>query len=155
MNSDSVIQATIEQTKPFRSRAQEATLGLLLAADRVRRLASQVAAREGLTVQQYNVLRILRGSEGEGLPTLAIAQRMVEKTPGITRLIDRLEGKGLVRRERCPEDRRLVRCHITEAGLRSLGSLDDAMDRVDDQALGMLSDSDLTTLIYTLEKVLK
>jgi len=73
------------------------------------------------------VLRILRGAGQQGTPTLEIADRMIQKNPGITRLLDKLEAKHLVRRKRCPEDRRQVLCWITEAGLRLLADLDKPM----------------------------
>src|SRR5881275_3603411 len=102
----------LKQTRPFVSPAQEATVALLRTADVVNRLVDLVIEREGITGQQYNVLRILRGAGEQGLPTLDIAERMIEETPGITRLIDRLEAKKLVTRERCNVDRRRVYCRI-------------------------------------------
>ena len=92
------IQAEIKQKKPFRSRQQEAGLALLRTADVVRRRIARVIEPHGVTLQQYNVLRILGGAGKEGMPTLEIAGRMIERTPGITRLLDRLEAKRLVRR---------------------------------------------------------
>ena len=76
---------------------------LVATADRVRDGLSQVVEPHGITLQQYNVLRILRGAGASGLPTLEIAARMVEKSPGITRLIDRLGGAALVRRVALPQ----------------------------------------------------
>ena len=70
------------------------------------------------------MLRILRGAGPEGLPTLEIAARMIEHSPGVTRLLDRLEARKLVRRVRCPEDRRQVLCHATEAARRLLAGLE-------------------------------
>ena len=110
------IRDEIQQTRPFASAADEAVVTLLGTADRVRAALSRVVEAHGITLQQYNVLRILRGAGPEGLPTLEIAARMIEHSPGITRLLDRLEASGLVRRERCPEDRRQVLCHATDAG---------------------------------------
>src|SRR5947199_10599404 len=78
--------------------------------------------------QQYNVLRILRGVGPRGLPTLTIAERMIERTPGITRMIDRLEAKGLVARETRPDDRRYVHCRITEEGLKLLRLIDGSVE---------------------------
>jgi DNA-binding MarR family transcriptional regulator len=78
---------------------------------------------------------------------------MIEEAPGITRLLDRLEAKGLVRRERCPEDRRQVLCYATPGGLELLGRIDGAMDSADDKALGMLSDEDKAQLIRLLDIV--
>jgi DNA-binding MarR family transcriptional regulator len=123
------LREEIRQTRPFPSVAQEAGVGLLRTADRLRRAITGVIEPHGITHQQYNVLRILRGSDPAPLPTLEIASRMIEETPGITRLLDRLEAKRLVRRERCRIDRRQVHCWITPAGLALLAELDGPIDR--------------------------
>src|SRR5881394_2146497 len=93
---------------------------LLSTAKKVRTFFEAVCAPFDITGQQYNVLRILRGAEPAGLPTLMIAERMIERTPGITRMVDRLEAKKLVRRDRCESDRRQVLCTITATGLELL-----------------------------------
>ncbi|HXH40516.1 MAG TPA: MarR family transcriptional regulator, partial [Thermoanaerobaculia bacterium] len=110
----------LKQTKPFPSKAQEAAVALLRTADVLRRIIGAVVEPKGITTQQYNVLRILRGAGERGLPTLEIADRMIETTPGITRLVDRLETKKFVVRERCLTDRRQVFCRITPSGLSLL-----------------------------------
>jgi DNA-binding MarR family transcriptional regulator len=120
----SLLQRELRQNRPFASVAQEALLGILRTADHVAREMAQLIEPAGVTLQQYNVLRILRGAGDTGLPTLEIADRMVERTPGITRLLDRLEAKHLVRRLRCPKDRRQMLCWITDEGLSLLASLD-------------------------------
>jgi DNA-binding MarR family transcriptional regulator len=150
---ESAIQREIHQSKPFRTRSQEGVVALLRTADVVRRYIGRVLEPYGVTTQQFNVLRILRGAGPEGLPTLAISERMIEEAPGITRLLDRLEAKGLVRRERCPEDRRQVLCYATSTGLELLGRIDGAMDGADEQGLGMLSDKDKAELIRLLDAV--
>lgn len=148
------VQAAIRQQKPFASRRQEGVLALLLASEVVRwRIAEVLAGQGELTLQQYNVLRILRGAGPKGLATLAIVERMIERTPGITRLIDRLETKGLVTRVRCDEDRRQVLCAITGQGLAELARLDPAMDELDETSLGGLSASEVATLIRLLNRV--
>ena len=118
------LQEEIRQTRPFGSKAEEAGLSLLRTTDRFSRRIGAVVEPHGITLQQYNVLRILRGSHPDRLPTLEIATRKVEQAPGITRLLDRLEAKNLVRRERCEKDRRRVYCAITPAGLGVLARLD-------------------------------
>ena len=137
----------------FRSREQQATLGLLRTADAVKRSLAQVVEPHGITPQQYNVLRILRGAGPDGLPTLTIGERMVEQTPGVTRLVDRLEGKGLVARTPCPKDRRRVFCRITEKGLELLTELDEPVNRWDAKAVAALAPSDLASLIGLLDRV--
>src|SRR5947208_7556531 len=104
------VAGDIHQSKPFASRGEEATVGLMLTADVLRRYSEEVLSPFGVTPQQYNVLRILRGSQPDALPTLEIASRMIDKAPGVTRLLDRLERKGLVSRIRCTADRRQVLC---------------------------------------------
>ena len=94
----SAIQKEIKQGRPFDSKAAEGVVALLRTTDLLRRVLSGVVETRGLTLQQYNVLRILRGAGSEGLPTLEIGQRMIEKSPGVTRLLDRLEAKRVVRR---------------------------------------------------------
>ena len=137
----------------FRSREQEATLGLLRTADAVKRSLAQVIEPHGITPQQYNVLRILRGAGPDGLPTLTIGERMIEQTPGVTRLVDRLERKGLVARTPCPKDRRRVFCRITPKGLDLLRELDDPINRWDVQAVSVLPPSELDSLINLLDRV--
>lgn len=148
----SAIQREIKQTRPFASPAQEALVALLRTTDLVRRGLARTVEPHGITLQQYNVLRILRGADAP-LPTLEVAERMLEQTPGITRLIDRLEAKQLVARARRPEDRRQVLCRITERGLRLLAALDGPMRRADVAALGMLSRGRLDELIDLLDRV--
>jgi DNA-binding MarR family transcriptional regulator len=137
----------------FRSREQEATLGLLRTADAVKRSLAQVIEPHGITPQQYNVLRILRGAGSDGIPTLTIGERMIEQTPGVTRLVDRLERKGLVARTPCPKDRRRVYCRITAKGLDLLKELDDPVNRWDSQAVSVLPPSELDTLVDLLDRV--
>ena len=137
----------------FRSREQQAALGLMRTAEAVKRSLAHVIEPHGITAQQYNVLRILRGAGPEGLPTLTIGERMIEHTPGVTRLVDRLERKGLVSRIPCPKDRRRVFCVITAKGLELLTELDEPVNRWDSQAVSVLLPSDLDSLITLLDRV--
>lgn len=137
----------------FRSREQQAALCLLRTADAIKRGYSQVIEPHGITPQQYNVLRILRGAGPDGLPTLTIGERMIEQTPGVTRLVDRLERKGLVARTPCPKDRRRVFCRITPKGLDLLEELDEPVNRCDAHAVSILPPSDLDSLITMLDRV--
>jgi DNA-binding MarR family transcriptional regulator len=148
----SAIQAEIRQAKPFHSRTQEGLIALMRTVDVLRRAVAGVVEPHGLTLQQYNVLRILRGAQAD-LPTLEIADRMIEQAPGITRLLDRLEAKGLVARARCAEDRRQVLCRITPQGLALLSGLQEPMKQADEHALGMLGARELDTLIGLLDRV--
>jgi DNA-binding MarR family transcriptional regulator len=150
---DSRLLKEIRQTRPFPSARQEAFLAILRTADVLRRRIAQVLEPYDVTPQQYNVLRILRGAGPAGLPTLAIGERLVEETPGMTRLLDRMEAKTLVRRERCKADRRQVLCYITAAGLKILEALDPAINHADVQLLGNFSDANLETLLAFLEEI--
>jgi len=131
-------------------RHKAVVIAILRSADRLRRRGEALLAPHDVTLQQFNVLRILRGARPDGLCTLAIAQRMIEQTPGITRLIDRLEKKGLVRRVRSEEDRRQVWCRITPVGERLLARLDDPVEEFDRAAVRALSPADQERLTALL-----
>lgn len=124
---ESKIQREIRQQKPFEAEFQEAGVALLRTSDQLQRRLAATVEPHGITVQQYNVLRILRGASPEAVPTLEIATRMIEQAPGITRLLDRLEAKRLIERERCSKDRRRVLCTISQEGLALLAALDRPM----------------------------
>jgi MarR family transcriptional regulator, organic hydroperoxide resistance regulator len=143
----------LRQAENFRSREQQAVLGLLRTADAIKRSLAQLIEPYGITPQQYNVLRILRGAGPEGLPTLTIGERMIEHTPGVTRLVDRLERKGLVARAPCPTDRRRVFCRITPLGLDLLSNLDGPINQWDGVAVSALLPADLDSLITLLDRI--
>jgi DNA-binding MarR family transcriptional regulator len=152
-DSPSQLQIELRQGRPFRSAAQECVLSLLRTASVIRRSLSRVVEAYGISVAQYNVLRILRGAGHDGLPTLAIRDRLIEEAPGITRLVDKLDAAGLVSRARVGTDRRQVVCCITPKGLELLEQLDPVVDRSDVAAVGGLSEEDLRALITLLEQV--
>ncbi len=106
--------------KRFASTIEEAMVGLMVAASEVNSRISQICEEFGVTVAQYNVLRILRGVHPEGHPRYEISSRMIDRAPDVTRLIDRLERQGLVERIRSPEDMRLSISRITPHGLELL-----------------------------------
>ena len=143
----------IQQSKPFRTPHQEAAIALLRTADVVRRRIAAVIEPAGITGQQYNVLRIVRGAGEAGIPTLDIAKRMIERTPGITRLLDRLENRQLVRRERCPSDRRQVLCWITPAGLEVIAQLEKPVTQADKEVIQGLDVAELRQLIDYLDRI--
>src|SRR4030095_11952694 len=93
----SALQAEIRQRRPFQSVAHEAVVALMRTADLVRRQMTALVEPHGITLQQYNVLRILRGAGDEGVPTLEVSERMIEQAPGVTRLLDRLATKEITR----------------------------------------------------------
>ncbi len=146
----SALSEELKQTRPFHSLAHEALLSVLRTAAIVQRVTAQVVEPSGITVQQYNVLRILRGAGTDGLPTLAIRDRMIEEAAGITRLLDKLEIASFVVRERSTPDRRQVVCHITPAGLDLLARLDAPMDAMTEATCDTMSDAEKATLVELL-----
>jgi DNA-binding MarR family transcriptional regulator len=145
------LQQELKQRRPFQSVAQEALLGLMRTTDLVRRQAAGVIEPHGITLQQYNVLRILRGGGTDGVPTLDVADRMVEQTPGITRLLDRLEAKGFVKRQRCPTDRRQHLCWITPKSAALLEKLDAPMVEFGEHLMKGLKPEQRITLVRLLD----
>ncbi len=147
------LQQEIQMTKPFATPRQEAFLGLQRTADLAARPIEKVFARHKLTPEQYNVLRILRGAEPEGLPTLVIGRRMITRASNVTRIIDRLEVKGLLIRRREPSDRRVVRIRISPAGLTLLGRMQASVDGTTERAMAGLSPKEAERLNLLLEKI--
>jgi MarR family 2-MHQ and catechol resistance regulon transcriptional repressor len=146
------IAEELKQTRPFRSASQEAAVALLRTSHLLRRKVEALVGTEGLTSQQYNVLRILRGARSP-LPTMEISERMIETACGITRLITTLEEKGFVRREQWPGDRRQFLCQITPAGARVLERLDAPMDDLDDFLLTGIPPEQIETLLDVLARI--
>jgi len=147
------LQAELKQNVPFTSREQEAYLSLLRTADA---LESQVEAKLkefGLTGTQYNALRILRGAGREGIPCSEIGERMITRDPDVTRLLDRLQKRGLVERTRSNEDRRVVCGKITAAGLKLLREMDAPLEKFGRAVLRHVGQDKLKELIDLLELV--
>jgi DNA-binding MarR family transcriptional regulator len=153
MSDATPLQRAIRQARPFQSAGHEAIVAILHTADIIRRHLAEVLASEDITLQQFNVLRILRGGGDAGVATLDVADRMVEQAPGITRLLDRLEAKELVRRQRCPKDRRQHLCWITPRGRALLERLDEPMLRAAETCTAKLSRADQTRLIRLLDAI--
>jgi DNA-binding MarR family transcriptional regulator len=144
----------LKQSRPFRLPGLEASVALLRTTAHLRRLLEADLGRHGITLQQFNVLRILRGA-GEAVPTMDSADRMVEQEPGITRLLGRLESKGLIERRRCADDGRRVLVGITTAGIEVLDQVGDPTDFLGHEADSAMSTADLDTLIELLDKARK
>jgi len=126
-------------------------LNILRTADQLQIRFARLFRKFGLTPQQYNILRILRG-EGRPLPILEIANRMITVVPGITGLIDRLEAAGLVERKRCDNDRRVIYVAIAARAVQLLHEIDPPLLHMHKQLLGHMNTSELTSLINLLEK---
>lgn len=120
----SPLQEELKQTRPFSTSEEEVLVAVMRTAALIRRAVARRIEPAGISGAQYNVLRILRGAGADGLPTLAVRDRLVEEAPGITRLMDKLESAGLVTRDRTGKDRRTVRCRITPEGREALEVLD-------------------------------
>lgn len=143
----------IKQTKAFSSKPEELLLSLLFTSDKIKRVMEDDFKQFGLSQQQYNILRILRGSLETGLPTMEIANRMINKAPNVTRIVDRLIDKGFVCREDSPNDRRQVVVCISEAGLEILGKLDEPIRQRNREILIELTDGKINEIISSLETV--
>jgi DNA-binding MarR family transcriptional regulator len=129
-----------------------AIVGLCRAVDCVSLMIEKVLEPHDITGQQYNVLRVLR-SAPDGLPTLTVAERLIDRAPGITRMMDRLEAKGLVERERSGDDRRLVKCRITKRGTDMLERLDKPVEDARRTAFAALGSEEVAQLVTLLERV--
>lgn len=151
-NPKSELQKEIGKREPFQSAEQEALLNLARTLDCLAHDFERLFAEHGVSGPQYNVLRILRGHGGEGLPCLEIAREMIHRMPDITRLADRLEQAGLVERRRTKQDRRLVLVRITPAGLDLLARLDEPLLALHKRQLGHLSSAELVELNRLLVK---
>jgi DNA-binding MarR family transcriptional regulator len=149
----SAVQSEIRQSRPFRSTAQEATIALLRTASVVGRAMARVLEPWGLSLAQYNALRIIRGAGTGGIPTLAIRERMIEEGTTITRILDKLDDAGYVRRERGTPDRRQVMCYATPAGRKLLDEIDPVVDAADEEAVAVLSERQLEQLVELLDEV--
>ncbi|MGC1485205.1 MAG: MarR family transcriptional regulator [Candidatus Acidiferrum sp.] len=115
--------------------------------------AEQLFKPQGLTGTQYNVLRILRGAEPEGLPCSGIGDRMISHDPDMTRLLDRMEKRGLITRARQTIDRRVVKTRITPAGLALLKNLDQPVRELHKRQFRHIPAARLRTLAELLEEV--
>ncbi len=146
------LRAEIKQKAPFRSLEQEVFLNVLRTAALLEHALAERFKPHGLTLTQYNALRILRGAGREGLCRNDVRSRMLTPVPDATRLLDRLAERGLVVRGRDAGDRRFVTTRITPAGLELLAKLDGLIDEFHERELGHMSDPDLRRLARLLEQ---
>ena len=138
----------------FESPAQKAMVSLLVTAGHLARALEEVCAAHGITHDQYNVLRILRGVHPEGHPRYAIAERLIDRSPDVTRLLDRLEREGFVGRSRSDEDRRLSISHITDRGITLLKEIDPRILEVHERFTVRFSRDEMHQLATLCEKAL-
>ncbi len=147
------LQVELKQKLPFTSREQEAYLALLRTADALQSSMDSKLKEFGLTGTQYNALRILRGAGPEGLPCSEIGERMITHDPDITRLLNRLEQRGLVERTRDQHDRRVIYGKITTAGQKLLREMQQPIEKHGRELLRHVSQEKLRQLIDVLESV--
>lgn len=147
------LEREIKMTRPFPSVEQEAFLNLIRTAGLLSHDVGMVLKGHRLSIPQYNALRILRGARPGGLPCKEIGERMVSRVPDVTRLLDRLEERGLCARCRDACDRRVVTVSITDAGLELVESLDEPVDEEHRRQLASLGEPTLRSLIAILEEI--
>ena len=145
------IDKDIQQAK-FRNSRQKAGINLIYTLAWMKEKTKEIFDSEDITSQQFNILRILRGSFPEPLSTLQIRERMLEKMSDTSRIVDRLITKGLVKKLTCKDDRRLVDVIITDKGKKMLERLDARQDEIDN-VLGNLSEKDANILSDLLDKI--
>ena len=145
------LKLEIAQERPFASLEEEALLNLLRTSDCLNRAFHLKTRDWGVTSTQYNVLRILRGAQPDGLTCAAVGSRMITAEPDITRLLKRLKALKLIRQKRDSQDRRVVRTVISEAGLALLGQMDPTILSIPGELLGHLERAELEELIRLLE----
>jgi DNA-binding MarR family transcriptional regulator len=146
------LQEEIRQRKPFGSAEEEATLSIARTSAVLEHAWGEMLKSHGLTVTQYNALRILRGAGEAGLCRNEVRDRLISRVPDATRLLDRMEECGLVSRSREGGDRRYVTSRITSKGLELLARLDPEVAALNRRLLGHLGPGKLRTLIELLEE---
>ena len=146
------LSAEIRSSRGFASTEEEASLNILRTAALLEHAVAERLRPHGLTMTQYNVLRILRGAGDEGLCRNEVGDRMLKAVPDVTRLLDRLVDAGLVVRDRNEDDRRFVTARITGKGLDKLALLDEPVTRMHQELLGHMKKGDLRKLVELLER---
>jgi DNA-binding MarR family transcriptional regulator len=145
------LAAEISQTKPFSCREEEAFLNLARSYEFLLHRLAELLKTSNLSNTQYNMLRILRGAGESGINCTEAAQRMVSHDPDVTRLLDRLEARGLILRSRSLADRRVVVAKITQVGLDLLGELDQPLVDLHSSQMQRLTPEQIEELIGLLE----
>jgi DNA-binding MarR family transcriptional regulator len=145
------LQDEIQQTVPFRSLRTEAYLNLERSTDAIKSTVAEALKPFGVSGTQYNVLRILRGAGVAGRTCGEVAERLITRDPDITRLLDRLEKRGLIVRSREQKDRRVVTTRIASAGLKLLDDIEPTLSQVEQGLFKGFSDAKLRSLINLLE----
>ena len=148
----SALKEEIAQSQAFSSAEEEALLNLLRTADCLQRAMQRMIRPWGVTLTQYNVLRILRGAQPRGLTCTAVGDRMITAEPDITRLLARLKSLKLIRQQRDKHDKRVIWTQISPTGLALLNESDNAVQQYPRELVGHLDKTQLADLILLLEQ---
>ncbi|MDB4678330.1 MarR family transcriptional regulator [bacterium] len=146
------LEDEIRQDKGFKSQQQKAMVNIFYTEGWLRNRLSETLKPHDLTSQQYNVLRILRGSNPKPMSTSCVRSRMLDKMSDVSRIVDRLFKKALVDKQVCSTDKRLVDVFITEAGLTVLDKIDESVDGMD-KMFTSITDEEAATLNEILDKL--
>jgi len=146
------LEEDIKQEKGFKSERQKALINIMYTEGWLRNRMSEILKPFDLTSQQYNVLRILRGSSSKPISTSCIRDRMLDKMSDASRIVDRLYKKGLLERKTCSSDKRLVDVLITENGLKLLSQIDKPIDDMGSLS-GMITEEEAQKLNEILDKL--
>ena len=144
------LRQQLKKKGPFDSLQQEAMLSILRTSDLLENRLARLLRQYDLTPSQYNAMRIMRG-EGEPMPCLEVAVRMIQVAPAITRVVDQLVGRGLIKKQQSSEDRRVFLVDLTASGTRLLKKLDEPIQSLHQSLLGHVSKSKLNMLNGILE----
>jgi DNA-binding MarR family transcriptional regulator len=145
------LKQEIAQQRPFESVEEEALLNIMRTSDCLHRALQRKTKDWGITSTQYNVLRILRGAQPQGLTCSAVGDRMITAVPDITRLLARMKALKLIKQQRDKHDRRVVWTQISAAGLELLGKMDGEITRMPHDLIGHLNRQELAEFIRLLE----
>lgn len=148
------LKKRLRQAKEFRNPKEAVFLAIQVLAEDHRAVLDRVFKDSGLTGTQYNVLRILRGAGNNGLSCREISERMITRDSDITRMLDRLEANGLIRRERQSADRRVILAFITERGLELLRGLNGPVAQAQERLFSGVSKTDFNSVSRILDKML-
>jgi DNA-binding MarR family transcriptional regulator len=149
---DGKLQSQIKQSRPFHTPEEQLFVNLLRTARQLLDDFDRLLRSREITQPQYNILRILRGAGAAGLPSGEIGERMVGRDPDVTRLLDRMEERGLVVRTRSTLDRRVVTTQLTADGLRMVDEFDEPLLAMHTRQLGHLSPEEMDELNRLLER---
>ena len=146
------LQSELKKRNPFDSVEQEAMLALMRTTDLLENRLARLFREYGLTLTQYNVLRILRG-EGKPMPCLEVAERMIQVAPAITRVVDQLLKLKLITKTQSSSDRRVFEIELTQAASKLLKKMDEPVLELHAKLLSSVKKGELRSMIGTLETI--